>query len=216
MSFSGRALYLTPSFFRNRPVNRLIGEGIETEDLHDDCLGTALDALYDHGITELFYQIASKALKKYNIEHRYVHLDTSTFSLHEKSYEDVDDDSQTVNITKGYSKDNHPELPQAVISLMYSHKSSLPVWLGVLSGNSSDQKSFSNSIKEYGKQFNSAELPYFVMDGAFYTEENITDLSDIVWVTRVPERIKEAKEMIQNLNHNNLFEFDKKDIPTLR
>lgn len=209
LGFSGRALYLTPNFFRNRPIDRLIGEGIRADDLHDDCLGTALDALYDHGITELFYNVASEALKKYSIEHRYVHLDSSTFSLHGKSYEDVDDDSQTVSITRGYSKDNHPELPQAVISLMCSHKSSLPVWLEVLSGNSSDQKSFANSIKEYRRQFSSTELPYFVMDGAFYTKENITELSDIVWVTRVPERIKEVKNLIENFEHNSLLKSDK-------
>lgn len=209
LGFSGRALYLTPDFFRNRPVDLLIGKGVEADDLHDDCLGTALDALYNHGITELFYQLASRALKTYQIEHRYVHLDTSTFSLHGKSYEDADDDSHTVSITRGYSKDNHPELPQAVISLMCSHKSSLPVWLEVLSGNSSDQKSFANSIKEYRKQFENRELPYFVMDGAFYTKENITDLSEIIWVTRVPERIKAAREIIANLNHDDLSESEK-------
>lgn len=71
--------------------------------------------------------------------------------MHGKSYKDAGDDSQTVSITQGHSKDNHPELPQAVISLMTSHKNNLPVWLEVLSGNNSDQKSFANSIKEYRK-----------------------------------------------------------------
>ncbi len=209
LGFSGRALYLTPEFFKNRPVDLLIGENVSAEDLHDDCLGTALDAIYDHGITEMFYQVASSALKTYGIEHRYVHLDTSTFFLHGKAYEEVEDNTQIIKITQGHSKDNHPELPQAVISLMCSHKSSLPVWLEVLSGNSSDQKSFANSIKEYRKQFRSAQLPYFVMDGAFYTSNNITDLTDIIWVTRVPERIKEARESIVNLNHDDLIKSEK-------
>lgn len=77
-------LNLTPDFFRNRPLDLLIGDGNQPDDLHDDCLGTALDALFDHGITELFYQLASNALKTYDTEHRYVHLDTSSFSLMEK------------------------------------------------------------------------------------------------------------------------------------
>ena len=62
LGFSGRALYLSPQFYRNRPVDVLLGEGIEAEDLHNDCLGTALDALYEYGVTELFYQLASQAL----------------------------------------------------------------------------------------------------------------------------------------------------------
>lgn len=209
LGFSGRALYLTPDFFRNRPLDLLIGENITADDLHDDCLGTALDALYEYGITELFYHLASNALKTYEIEHRYVHLDTSTFSFHGKSYEDTDDDTQTVSITKGYSKDNHPELNQAVLSLMCSQKSTLPVWLEVLSGNSSDKKSFAESIKKYRNNFRTGDLPYFVMDGAFYTKENIRDLSDIIWVTRVPERIKEVKNLIEELDHESLLESDK-------
>lgn len=209
LGFSGRALYLTPEFFTNRPLDLLIGEGVVPEDLHDDCLGTALDALYDHGITELFYQLASSALKTYNIEHKYVHLDTSSFSMHGKAYEDVEDDTQSVSITRGYSKDNHPELNQAVLSLMCSQKSTLPVWLEVLSGNSSDQKSFAESIKKYRESFSSENLPYFVMDGAFYTKDNITDLSDIIWVTRVPERIKEVKDLIADLDHDSLIKSEK-------
>jgi|GEM_PF-3399028 len=48
LGFSGRALYFTPDFFRNRPVDLLIGDGIKPDNLHDDCLGTALDALLYH------------------------------------------------------------------------------------------------------------------------------------------------------------------------
>lgn len=60
LGFSGRALYLTLDFFLNRPIDLLISEGITADDLNDDCLGTAL---YDYGITELFYTLASNTLK---------------------------------------------------------------------------------------------------------------------------------------------------------
>jgi len=70
LGFSGRAMYLPPEYYRKRPVERLVGEGIEPEDLNDDSLGGALDALYDYGVTELFYLVASKALATFNIEHR--------------------------------------------------------------------------------------------------------------------------------------------------
>jgi transposase len=76
LGFSNKALYLTPRFYESRPVDHLLGEGIQASDLHDDCLGTALDSLYNYGITELFYQVSSQALSVYGIKHRFVHLDT--------------------------------------------------------------------------------------------------------------------------------------------
>src|SRR4030042_6980895 len=53
LGFSGRAMYLHPEYYRKRPVELLVGEGIEPEDLNEDCLGSALDTLFDYGVTEL-------------------------------------------------------------------------------------------------------------------------------------------------------------------
>ena len=36
LGFVGRPLYLTPEFFANKPVEVLVGSGIEAEDLNDD------------------------------------------------------------------------------------------------------------------------------------------------------------------------------------
>ena len=41
LGFANRALYLTPLFFQDKPVERLIGEGIEAEHHHCDVLGRA-------------------------------------------------------------------------------------------------------------------------------------------------------------------------------
>ncbi len=43
LGFSNRRLYLVPQFFANKPVELLLGEGIEAEDLNDDCRGRTLD-----------------------------------------------------------------------------------------------------------------------------------------------------------------------------
>ena len=52
----------------SRPVDRLIREGLESKDFHDYSIGTALDALYEHGITELFFSVASRILKDQGVE----------------------------------------------------------------------------------------------------------------------------------------------------
>lgn len=200
LGFTGRALYLTPEFFRNRPVETLIGEGLTAEDLHDDCMGTALDALYEYGITELFYHVAANALKTQGIDYRFVHLDSTTFSFHGDYPDKEEDDPSMVSITKGFSKDRAPDLNQVVTSLMCSYRSTIPVWLEVLSGNASDKATFKESIRRYRKQFQQKRLPYFVADSALYTKNTLTELDGVKWVTRVPETIKEAKQAIMRLN----------------
>jgi transposase len=206
LGFSGRAMYLHPEYYRKRPVERLVGEGIEPEDLNDDSLGGALDALYDYGVTELFYLVASKALATFNIEHRFVHLDTTSFSLHGKYESEDEADPEVVTITKGYSKDGQPELNQVVASMMCTYKSTIPVWIEVLSGNSNDKKSFRESIKKFREQFDKKKLPYFVADSALYTAEGLRELSEIQWVSRVPETIKEAREAITTVNKEEMEE----------
>lgn len=200
MGFTGRALYLTPNFFRGRPVDQLLGkEGLIPEDLHDDCLGTALEALWEAGITETFYKIASEALRQFGINHRFVHLDSTSFSLHgQYDKEESGEDREVVEITRGFSKDNAPELNQVILSMITSYKSSIPLWIEALSGNESDKKSFRETIKKFSRQMKGQET-YYVADSALYTKAALQELSHTKWVTRVPETLKEAKEKIAAL-----------------
>ena len=82
LGFTSRALYLMPDYLRNKPVDLLIRPDLKADDFNDDTLGRSLDDLYDCGVTELFASVASKALSAYGIEHRFVHLDSSSFHLH--------------------------------------------------------------------------------------------------------------------------------------
>lgn len=54
LGFSGKALYLMPDFLKNKPIDLLIGVGLEAEDFNDDTLRRSLDDLYASGITAVF------------------------------------------------------------------------------------------------------------------------------------------------------------------
>ncbi len=84
-------------------------------------------------------------------------------------------------ITNGYSKD--------------SSQSDFPVWMDVLSGNSSDKTHFCDVIKRFSKKLSEQnEKTYFVMDSAMYTEDNVKEISPLVkWISRVPVTISELK-----------------------
>ncbi|MCI5165063.1 MAG: DUF4277 domain-containing protein [Candidatus Electrothrix sp. GM3_4] len=79
-----RALYLTPHFFQDKPVARLIGEGIEAQHLNDTVLGRNLEAIYDYNPEELYSQLAARAAGRLGLLTRFGHLDSTSF--HTGSY----------------------------------------------------------------------------------------------------------------------------------
>lgn len=196
LGFSSRALYLMPDFLHNKPVDLLIGAELSAEDFNDDSLGRSLETLYAKGVTEVFAKVAERALRVYQIEHRFVHLDSSSFHLHGQ-YEIEEPDKEAITITEGYSRDHRPDLKQVVVQLITSQSSALPVWLEVLSGNSSDKESFAPSVEAYCKQLGDSEKPYFVMDSAGYAADNLKTLKNMRWLMRVPETLADAKRLVQ-------------------
>ena len=200
LGFTSRALYLVPDYLKNRPVDILLGEGVGAADLNDDTLGRGLDDLYEAGVTEVFAGVASRALQVYGIEHRFVHLDSSSLHVHGKyevgEGEESDEDQQLITITEGYSKDHRPDLKQAVVTLITSQASSIPIWLETLDGNSSDRASFPKTVQAYCRALGEAEQPYYVMDSAGYSGDNLKGMEKVRWLTRVPETLKQAKELV--------------------
>jgi transposase len=207
LGFSSRALYLMPDYLKNKPVDLLIRTGLVPEDFNDDSLGRCLDDLYACGVTEVFASVASKALSVYGIEHRFVHLDSSSFHLHGEY--DVDaPGEERISITHGYSRDHRPDLKQVVAQIITSHKSNLPVWLEVLSGNSSDKESFSESVKAYCEHLAGGKKPYFVMDSAGYSENSLKAIEDMLWLMRVPETLAEAKRLVKETTQDQMIELE--------
>ena len=207
LGFSSRALYLMPDYLRNKPVDLLIRPDMTADDFNDDSLGRCLDDLYASGVTEVFASVASKALSVYGIEHRFVHLDSSSFHLHGQY--DVDaPGEEMISITHGYSRDHRPDLKQVVAQIITSHKSNLPVWLEVLSGNSSDKESFSESVKAYCEHLAGGKKPYFVMDSAGYSENSLKAIQNMLWLMRVPETLAEAKRLVKETTQDQMIELE--------
>ena len=203
LGFSSRALYLVSDFLRNKPVDLLINPNLTAEDFNDDTLGRALDDLYEHGVTEVFAGVSARAMQTYGIKTNFRHLDSSSLHLHGE-YEGTDPETTAVTITHGYSRDHRPDLKQVIVQLITMESSRLPVWLEVLSGNSSDKSTFVPSIKAYSNQLQEEEQPYFVMDSAGFSEENLKDLGETRWLTRVPETLSEAKRLVRETDQSGM------------
>ena len=166
LGLTGRAMYLTPEFYETKPVDVLIGEGIEASDLNSDSLGKALDALHEVGITELFAAISVHALRCYGIDVRFAHLDTTAMSLqgdYDFEQDDETDEEQVIRITYGHSKDHRPDLKQAVLGMICANRTSIPIYLGAISGNTSDKSSLPDIATTYLAQFEGDEATPILM-----------------------------------------------------
>src|SRR3972149_3008401 len=198
LGFVNRPLYLFPEFMRNKPTELFFREDLKPEDFNDDTIGRSLERLFENNPTKIFMHIALKTADKLGISRKFLHLDTTTMSVHgEYKFDDID--QVPIKITNGFSKDKRFDLKQFVISLITSSQSDFPVWMDVLSGNSSDKTHFRDVIKKFSKELSKQnEDTYFVMDSAMYTDDNVKEISPLVkWISRVPETISEAKKLIE-------------------
>jgi transposase len=201
LGFVNRPLYLTPEFYANKPVEVLIGAGMSAEDLNDDCLGRALDAVYSVGVTQVFAQAASHALWVMGIVPRFAHVDTSAFSV-EGAYVGQDDGGAGVpiKITYGYSKDHRLDLKPVMLALICANASSLPIYLATLDGNRSGKKALPDIAQAYLKQFEeSEEKPYIIADSALFSEDNSQALAGVTWITRVPATLTQAQQVLADI-----------------
>jgi transposase len=205
LGFTSRALYLMPQYLSNKPVDLLIAPGLTAADFNDDTLGRSLDQLFEAGVTEVFAQAARQALKTYGIRHRFYHLDSSSFHVHGQ-YTTEEPQPHAIEITYGHSKDHRPDLKQVVVNLITGQRSQIPVWMEALSGNSSDKKRFPDSIRAFCEQMEGEDERFFVVDSALYSVENLKTLGDVRWLTRVPENVAAARQLIATPQAETLTE----------
>ena len=193
-----RALYLTPDFFRGKPVGRLLGPGITAEMLNDDVMGRALDAIFEFGVESFYYLLASGVVKQLGLSGVGGHLDSTSFHV-DGDYNSGDESAAegVVHIRRGYSRDHRPDLNQAVLQLVSENQAGIPLLMAASSGNVNDQAGFLDLIKRHKGQLEGGGLRYLVADSALYTEKSLRKLGDMTWVSRVPETFASAAALIQ-------------------
>jgi len=198
LGFVNRALYLMPHYFNDKPVGRLLGEGISAEQLNDDTLGRALDAIYAYGPEQLYGQLAAQSVKRLGLSCAIGHLDSTSFhvdGVYNSDQEEVPEG--VVHLTQGYSRDHRPDLNQVILQLISEHQAGIPLWMEALSGNRNDKDSFRQTLNAHLDQLREGVgLSLIVADSALYTAKTLQDLGDFPWISRVPETIGGTRELI--------------------
>ena len=201
LGFTGRTLHMYSQYFDDKPLERLFGEEICAEDINDDALGRCLDKLFEHGVSELYQMLGEAVVKHLGLACDGLNVDTTSF--HVDGAYDVEDDFKGVRLKRGYSRDHRPELNQVILSLITENQAGIPVYMKAHSGNSNDSETFKKLVKSHITSLKAAQVcRYLIGDSALYSRETIRELAaqDQYFITRVPQKISEARELLSNLD----------------
>lgn len=211
LGFVDDRLYMFPEFLHNKPVDRLFDGDVEAENFNDDALGRCLDAIYAYGTTKLFSEVAFEIGIEQGFLGRTFNIDTTSLTV----YGDYEEEEETPQKTPahhpldassgavprhGYSKDHRPDLKQMVLNLATTGTAGFPLWMEAHSGNASDKKILREAaqrMRVFCKGLKDAPAFITVGDSAIY-DACIKQAGDMLWLTRVSERHKVAKELVQH------------------
>jgi transposase len=137
---------------------------------------------------------------------RFFHLDVTSFSF-EGDYDSVTGSNESpedgvIRLQQGYSRDDRPDLNQAVLDMILERKVGLPVLMKPLSGNVSDLRSFPELIERHVDHHKNAHgFDYVVAASVLCSADRVEKLTEsgVKVFTRVIETISEVKRRIQEV-----------------
>ena len=204
LGFTQRTLYMVSSFYSDKPIELLLGEGIKASQLNDTVLGRCLDSIYAFGCTSLYANLAPQICDKLGLRPKFGHMDSTDFhvdGVYNSREQEVtaNTEGHVVRLTQGYSRDHRPDLNQVVLNLIVENQAGIPLHMSGLDGNTSDKTAFSDTVTHHIAQLQSvSSIEYIVTHSAGYTEKTLTGCKDVIkWIMRVPENLKESKDAVQ-------------------
>ncbi len=209
LGFVSRTLHMVPDYFADKPVERLIGTGIQANHINDDALGRCLDKLYEYGVSPLYQDLAERVVQYLGLPCNLVHLDSTSFHVDGEYQSDTD--AQGIRITQGYSRDHRPDLNQVILNLITENQAGLPVYMQACSGNTNDSDSFKKLVKSHINSLKAAQRSrYFIGDAALYVAETIQllDAQKQFFISRVPQKLCEARDLIQQRDSLEWFSLE--------
>ena len=189
LGFAKRPLSLTPQFFANQPLDRLLRPGVRAERVNRFKLGRTRDAVHAYGGDLLLRELALAGCAQERLAQRFHHLDTTSFSLSGNYVSESD--TQTMAVTPGYSKDPRPDLKQDVLELLVSQDGGVPLVSKSWEGQTSDTPIFKERAAALMAACARAPTPrYLVADAKRYPEDTAATLAQLGFLSRIPGPLK--------------------------
>jgi len=202
-TLSGRSpLYRLTEFFEHQDVKLAVGRELEAQMFNDTNVGRTLDRIYQAGTMKVFSQVALRATEFFAVDTHALFYDTTSVSVwgDYDLYHDRESETQMLNLTHGHSKDKRGDLKQFLIEALCVERN-IPIMGGCKDGNSSDKrnnnkvlKNISGWMARYGLE---PGAYIYVADSALVSPDNLAQMGQNLFVTRLPFSYKEADRVVR-------------------
>lgn len=169
--------------------------------LNDDRIARALDALISERARGIWFRLALRIIKQFEVGTDRVHFDTTTVTFHGKYERSVSEP----RITHGHNKDHRPDLKQLLFGLTVSSDGAVPLHHQVYSGNRTDDSVHQSNL-EYLRRLLGRDDFTYVADGKLCTTDNLKHLTSYggKFVTVMPRTWSEDKRFRETLRKGNV------------
>jgi transposase len=170
----------------------------EKQTINDDRVARTLDALASPRARNLFFRLALRVIKEFELDVQRIHHDTTSVSFsgrYRQSWLDP-------RLALGHSKDRRPDLRQLVFGLNVTADGAVPVSHFVVSGNRTDDTVHRNNLDELRAIVGGDDFIY-VADSKLCTAKNISHIANYggQFVTVLPRTRAEDKHFRNTLRN---------------
>jgi transposase len=164
--------------------------------LNDDRVARALDALVSERARGIWFRLALRVIKQFEVATDRVHFDTTTVTFHGKYETSITEP----RITHGHNKDHRPDLKQLLFGLSVSSDGAVPLSHQVHSGNRTDDGVHQGNLEDLRRILGRDDFTY-VADSKLCTTDNLKHLTGYggTFVTVMPRTWGEDKRFRQTL-----------------
>jgi transposase len=203
-TLTGRSpLYRLDEFFKNQDTELLLGKKTDPSKFSDHTVGRVLDRIYEYGAMKIFSAISVRALNCFNIDRSHVSFDTTSVSVCGDYflYSGENNNSDSMNIVHGHSKDHRPDLKQFLVKMLCVDRT-IPIFGQTEDGNASD-KTINNhvlsSISKYMAENGIKKEGFiYIADSAMVTRKNLEKIgNEIQFISRLPATYNECSRLIK-------------------
>ena len=173
----------------------------ERESIQDDRIGKALDNFYFGRHKDVFFRLALRAIKIFELDCSQVHQDTTSITFCGKYTQW----SAHEILGFGHNKDHRPDLKQLVLGMTVTADSAVPLSHRIYNGNQSDDRLHPENHRRLQKLLGKTDFIY-VADCKLATAENLEKISG--WggsfVSVMPRTWKEDGEFRKKLRSTKI------------
>ena len=193
-------LYRLEEFMAGEDIELLLGQNLSPHAFSDTNVARAMDAVFDAGASRILTELGIQAVRCFAIDLSVVSYDTTSTNVW-GDYRECEEATPPPGpvVTHGHSKDGHPGLKQFMTELLCVERG-VPIFGRTLDGNSSDKNSNNKILTDISAIMARHGLGpgafVYVADSAMVTENNLRQIGENLFVTRLPATYSECARAI--------------------